>query len=103
MAAYNGHYECISTLIAEGANVNIAMEVNYDVTVGMYEYNFGLFYHLDEQDGETALMMATRKRHDECVSILIANGADINMAMEVVALCFFVCVPLTSHVSTPPL
>ena len=33
-------------------------------------------------------MMATGKRRDECVSILITNGADVNMAMEVVALCF---------------
>ena len=54
----------------------------------MNKYSFDLMYRFDEQDGETALMMATGKRRDECVSILITNGADVNMAMEVVALCF---------------
>ncbi len=38
---------------------------------------------LYEQDGNTALMIATRKGHDKCVSILVANGADLNMATKV--------------------
>jgi hypothetical protein len=37
----------------------------------------------DEQDGDTALMMAARNDLDKSVSILVANGADVNMATKV--------------------
>ena len=37
----------------------------------------------DEQFGFTALMLAASYGHHEIVSILIANGADVNMATEV--------------------
>ncbi len=63
----------------------------YEVKFTLYNYNMARWncsFH--EQDGETALMIATGMRHDECDSILIANGADVNMAMEVVARCFCV-------------
>ncbi len=63
----------------------------YEVNFNLYNYNMARWncsFH--EQDGETALMIATGMRHDECVSILIANGADVTMAMEVVARCFCV-------------
>ncbi len=36
-----------------------------------------------EQDGETALMLAAKKGFHECVSILSANGADVNVATMV--------------------
>ena len=42
-----------------------------------------MLYHGDEQDGDTALMMAARNGRDGCTSILIANGADGNMATKV--------------------
>ena len=39
-----------------------------------------LYCHRAEQDGETALMMAAEEGHFECVSVLLANGADVNFA-----------------------
>ncbi len=38
------------------------------------------FSHCDNQDGETALMMAAVEGRFECVSVLLANGADVNFA-----------------------
>ena len=38
----------------------------------------------DAQSEATALMMAAEKGHLECVSTLVANGADVNMASEVI-------------------
>jgi hypothetical protein len=37
----------------------------------------------DEQDGDTALMMVARYGYQECVSILVANSADVNIISEV--------------------
>ncbi len=34
----------------------------------------------DNQNGETALMMAAVAGRFECVSVLLANGADVNFA-----------------------
>ncbi len=42
------------------------------------------FYDYDEQVGETALMSADNNGHHECVSILVANGADVNIASKVI-------------------
>ncbi len=39
----------------------------------------------DIQDGETALIMAAMEGHHKCISILIANGADPDMANKVKA------------------
>ena len=44
----------------------------------------------DEQDGETALIKAAASGHHECVSILVANGADVNMATTVYEYVIFV-------------
>jgi ankyrin repeat protein len=49
----------------------------------MNKPNFGLMYHCNEQGGMTALMMAARNGHHGCISMLIANGADVNVAMKV--------------------
>ena len=46
----------------------------------------------DVQYGQTALMFAVGWKHIECVSILVANGADVNMAMKVL---FCKCVQST--------
>ena len=40
-------------------------------------------YNCDEQGGETALMAAAENGHHACISILVANGADVNMASKV--------------------
>ncbi len=47
------------------------------------DYIVAVLNYYDEQDGNTALMMATRNGLDESVSILVANGADVNMATKV--------------------
>jgi ankyrin repeat protein len=45
LTAGNGHHECISVLIANGADVNIVSEVNIYVNISRCEYNFGLMYY----------------------------------------------------------
>ncbi len=40
-------------------------------------------FQFDEQGGDSALIMAAERGRCECVSILIANGADVNAVNEV--------------------
>ena len=42
-----------------------------------------LLCHCVDQLGKTALMLAFESTQRDCISILIANGADTNMACEV--------------------
>ena len=41
--------------------------------------------HLSFQNGETALMWASRSGHMECVKVLLGRGADVNMQGKVSA------------------
>ena len=61
MAAKRGHHECVSILVANGADVNAPCDAF-----------------------ETALMKAAENGHLDCASILIANGANVN-AYDVVS------------------
>ncbi len=61
LAAENGHPECLSILLAHGADVDRARDVS----------------------GSTALIYAARKGHSECLSILLAHGAEVDKANEV--------------------
>jgi hypothetical protein len=36
-----------------------------------------------DQNGEVALILAAREGHHECISILLAHGAEVNKAEEV--------------------
>ena len=49
----------------------------------MNDHSFDFMFHFNEQDGSTALMTAASNGHQECISVLIANGAEVNMANEV--------------------
>ena len=40
--------------------------------------------HHDRQEGETVLMAAAAEGHADFVSIIVANGAGVNMASKVV-------------------
>ena len=44
----------------------------------------GIFFV--QQGGETALMYAAKAGRQECVSILVANGADVNVATNKVGI-----------------
>ena len=57
IAAREGNDECLSQLIAAGADVNIA-----------------------NNDGETPISIAAWEGNDRCLSQLIAAGADVNIA-----------------------
>ena len=46
-----------------------------------------------DQDGNTALMIAAQGGHHECLSILLAHGADVNKAGRVSA----VSTPIEQH------
>ena len=107
MAAHYGHHECVSILVAHGADVShsesVCCTVCLDVRGVSLRLNDGhcswhyvpvvtivafceellSVCHWNEQNGDTALMLAASEGHHECVSILVANGADVNMATEV--------------------
>ena len=44
-----------------------------------------VYMDLVEQFGVAALWIAAEKGHHRCVSVLVANGADVNVANEVTA------------------
>ncbi len=75
IAASRGYRECVSVLVASGADVNKA-KVRIEPRWSSHFY---------DQEGETALIMAAENGHYDCVSILIANGADANISSEVIA------------------
>ena len=35
--------------------------------------------NIQDRDGRTALMMASREGHDKCIEILVKTGADVNV------------------------
>ena len=83
-AARFGDFHTISKLVAKGANVNMVDKV-------LIVHNFNTFtiselYVFVNKDGATALMIAACGGHHECVSILLAHGADNNFTTKVSAL-----------------
>ena len=80
-ASARGHHACVSLLVANGADVNMASEVieargiRYSSESALYYWLVESLCHCDEQAGETALMLAALNGDHECVSILVANGA----------------------------
>ena len=84
LAAANGHPDCVSLLVAHSADINRASNVSRPrciATPVLLEYVLNLFRYA--QNGETALMLAAGLGRPECVSILIANGADVNFVSDV--------------------
>ena len=49
------------------------------------QHHFRVF----NQDGFTALMMVAQEGHDECMSILLDSGAEVNKTRAVSALCAY--------------
>ena len=54
--------------------------------------------HLSLQDGETALMKASKAGHMECVQVLLDKGADVNMQHTWVSGVIIHCVHAMQHV-----
>ena len=81
MAALYGHPECVSILIANGARVNwrSSKVANSHSLLQISIVKSVCFKQKYGGDGETALMSAVTGGHPECVSILIANGANVNL------------------------
>ena len=82
-----GCHECLSILLAHGAE----MDKHVLVSVVMWSVlNFtnlliGFSNHLSvyiKQDGYSALMIAAAKGHHECLSILLAHGAEVDRPNE---------------------
>ena len=57
--------------------------------------------HFSLQDGETALMMALKAGHMECVQVLLDKGAKVNM-QNVVSGVIIHCVHAMQHVHRVP-
>ena len=57
--------------------------------------------HLSLQFRETALMMALKKGHMECVNVLLDKGADVDMQNEVSGVIIH-CVHAMQHVPRVP-
>ncbi len=53
-------------------------------------------YTFDENGRKSALMMAAEANRHECVSILVANGADVNMINMVIFVIHITCVNVVS-------
>jgi ankyrin repeat protein len=96
-----GCHESLCTLLAHGADVNQLVKVSICIaflvlselfplynlwTLETQESCHGLSSHCgvvaSSQWGRTALMHACARGQIECVTTLIANGADVNMATE---------------------
>jgi ankyrin repeat protein len=74
LAAENGHHQCVSLLIANGANASIAnkvIKVSPAAALCSRESSFYGMHASVEQAGETALVKAAGNGHPKCVSILI--------------------------------
>ena len=79
MAANRGYHQCVSSLVANGADVNMVMEVSR--CYWLVFLHAALIVH-SYQRGLTILMMAVKQGHHECVSILAANGANVNKTVR---------------------
>ena len=93
-AAYNGHFNIVKILIANGADVNrksyltdknysgrtalilAAQEGHVDILKILLENNADV--NAKNQNGDTPLMYAAIRGNYEVVKILLANGADVN-------------------------
>ena len=100
LAAKKGLHECVSILVSNGADVNAACRVRMVLRLTCLAFQSGytvvhelstslitmfdcLVLDAREQKGWTALMVAAGRAHKECIRILVANGADVNMSMRV--------------------
>ena len=109
-AAKEGHHDCLSILLAHGAKVNIAREVSVVAIrlecmrmnmirfisvvhyCGLLWAGFGhkcFDYHASciDQGDSTALMLAAENGHHECLSILLAHGAFVDLPNNVSVKC----------------
>ena len=57
--------------------------------------------HMSLQEGWTALMMALKAGHMECVQVLLDKGADVNMKKKVRSVILH-CVHAMQHVPRVP-
>ncbi len=73
------HCDCgtIPEAVFNMANVVIIM------TVVLLIHALAILFYFNLQDGDTALIAAAIEGHHKCVSILIAKGADVNLANQV--------------------
>ena len=86
IAAEYGRQDCVSILVANKADVNIASKVFGVKGLERLQckvkclicWNALCSYPFLMQGEATALMIAAEKGHPECVSIFVANGADVN-------------------------
>ena len=86
-----GDLEALLELLARGVNANMKDQVfvfaqfltSYQDDCPIHACDNSSHRNCDEQGGETALMAAAHNGHHECISILVANGADVNMASKV--------------------
>ena len=96
IVAQKGRHECLSVLLAHGADVNMAGEVS---TVGIRVEKLSPAVRCThcffvDKDGFTALMIAAQEGHQECISILLAHGADVKMADRVSAVGIITASPI---------
>ena len=91
-AARYGRSESVSILMAHGAEVNTASKVIQNwLYAGWKRYvvfhNRLFLFQL--QGGWTAVHMAAQNEYEDCISILVANGADVNVAAKKVQCVMF--------------
>ncbi len=77
-AAKNGHEECVSMLIAAGANVHAVTKVMRNET---FYFCISNIVPYSSQDNWNAIIYANVDKHEGCVALLTAAGAEVFLLM----------------------
>ncbi len=78
VAAQNGHVEAVGLLVAANAQLNIQHKVRFTACL-LVIINFGCV----QEDGGTALHIASQEGHCEVVKMLVMAGANVNIKSNV--------------------
>ena len=92
LAAQNGHQQCISALLEEGADVDAANEQGETALIRAAKQGHevcvvelisaGADVDSADEDGWTPLMRAAQHGHEKCVAVLIGAGSDVDAVVE---------------------
>ena len=69
-AATEGHLNCVQVCLTAGTNVNQLVPLTINRRTASFCY----------ENSTTALMKASQNGHQECLSLLIESGADVNFS-----------------------
>lgn len=80
-AAAAGNAATLEELLANGARINdtdVSFKCIEPVLEQLQKHRYSSYYGLVQNEGYSALLMATKHGHYHCVELLLAAGADVN-------------------------